>query len=136
MILKVISLLLVTIPFMAISAYPPSSLSISLTLLLFILGVILPYASVYATWWIFTLGGRLPLPQQHAWIAPDKKASQKEYIKVLSSIFPLIIVLILLGQSLSFDTAFVFLKPLAWFVIFHLGMILAVVIKGRNFHSH
>lgn len=129
---KVVILLLIAVPTFAVSAYPFSLISISLALLLFILGFILPFVSIYATWWIFTLGGRLPLPQQHAWIAPDKKASQKEYIKALSTIFPFIIVLIFLGQNLSFDTAFIFLKPLAWFVIFHLGMTLAVLIKGRN----
>lgn len=129
---KVVMLILVTIPLMAVSMYPPSYLSISLTLLLFILGVVLPYINIYATWWIFTLGGRLPLPQQHAWIAPDKKASQKEYIKALSASLPLILVLSLLGRNLALDTIFVFLKPLAWFVIFHIGMTLAVLIKGKN----
>lgn len=130
---KVIILLLITLPFMAVSAYSPSYLSISLTLLLFILGLVLPYVSTYATWWIFTVGGRLPLPQQHAWIAPNKKASQKEYIKTLSTIFPFLIVLILLVLNLSLNITFIFLKALAWFIIFHLGMTISVIIKGRNF---
>lgn len=130
---KVIMLVFVTILFSAISIYPVSILSIVLTLLLFVSGITLPLISLFATWWLFTLGGRLPLPQQHAWLAPNKKASQIDYFRSFGAIFPSIIAITLLMQTLPFTNSFLILKPISWFLLFHLGVTITAVIKGRKF---
>lgn len=53
--------------------FNPTSPNLTTLMICAIVGAILPFTSLYLTWWFYTLGGKFPLPIQHKWITQSLK---------------------------------------------------------------
>ncbi len=51
----------------------PSPSNLSTLLICATVGAILPFTSLYMTWWFYTIGGKFPLPVQHKWLTQSLK---------------------------------------------------------------
>lgn len=83
-------------PLFLIAAYPFTLYRILSVFILFLIGLILPFWNRSITLWLYTLGGRVPLPQKHQWLSGFTNPSAKNrlgyeawIIKFFGSIFSL-----------------------------------------------
>lgn len=140
--LAIIFVVIIFIVFFLIASLPFSPLRILVSIMLTISGFIIPFVSIKTTWWLYTLGGIQPLPEQHKWLAKyvnykdESKVGYKDYVQRLSYIaIPLAMIFTQIAMSGGYDSLVLLgLKLLSLFIIFGLGLTLGTAIKKRNFH--
>lgn len=62
---------IVILPIFLYSLYPFTLSAFLILGLIIALGYIVPFISIKATWWLYTLGGKLPLPKKVAWLKEE-----------------------------------------------------------------
>lgn len=130
--------LILVYPSLVFSVYPFSLLSAVFVFILVVSGLLIPIFSVKATWWLYTIGGRLPLPFGANWLGKSK-GNYESFIKVkLTKVILLVpITIIFLQLSRIFEitensgakTVALLLKILSSLVVFGLSLTFGMHIK-------
>ncbi|MBP9758478.1 hypothetical protein KBD45_02185 [Candidatus Dojkabacteria bacterium] len=122
---------------------PLSLLSILITLLITISGVILPFINIKATWWCYTLGGKLPLPKENLWLSQKQIKTNnlmndpyKKFIRKIQnqsySLIPLLIAFVnILINYQKIQLLLLILKILSSLSIFGLSLTLGTALRKK-----
>lgn len=135
---RVIIFLTLLIPFLIISTYPFSLVNFFLVLIFFILGISLPFLSKYLTWWFYTLGSLLPLPQDHNWLIGEKnlKDPGRKYFSFIKSAVSLSTTVGLFGLYLIWQQPvsmiILLMQILSILVIFGFSLAVGVGLKKQR----
>jgi hypothetical protein len=135
---KLLPVLPILIPFWLLAAYPFSVNNFLITIVLVIAGLILPFWSRYLTWCFYTLGGKVPLPETHNWLAnkENKKDTGKKYQNFIqgSVVFGLIVGMasVTLSRTVGYSGTILLMKFLSMFVVFSMGLTLGTELKKKQ----
>lgn len=124
--------------FFALASWPLSMFSVILSSFLALLGIIIPFVNIRLTWWLYTTGGRTPLPEQHKWLEQKANALSKTkvtYTDFVSLAVPITTFVGFLGylvlrRNLAFSL--LFMKVLAIPLVFGLGLTFGTNLKKRQ----
>jgi len=125
------------LPFLIFSAYPIGGLSILLSCMVVILGFGVPFVSKKLTWWLYTLGGRLPLPSAHSWLEDNtSKNSNESYTEFVAKTTGLagtlgLMLYYLLFRNKSVTEVLIFMKLIGLIVSLGIGLTLGTDLKRR-----
>jgi len=134
---------LIFYPFFIIAAFPFSIKAILAPILLIVLGLVMPFVSLKATWWFYTIGGRYPLPDEHKWlnkkrgVGRENKEKYSDFVaRVGKMLVPIgVVVGMLLAKTQNDVFIVMLLKLLSLLGIFGLGLTVGAKLKKRKISS-
>lgn len=116
-------------PLFLLASYPFTFLSLLIAITLLCTGLLIPFISLRITWFIYTLGGLVPLPKEHVWFQnklnlPKKKGAVIKDVAVFGFLFGQF--LFLISRYLNLDDNKVLLLVQLMFSMCLFGYSLAV----------
>lgn len=135
--LAIIILIFIFVICFILASFPFSPVSLVISTILSLIGLSIPFINIKATWWLYTLGGRVPLPEEHLWMLKNinhknkAKMGYKEYIKKSSSIvIPFMLTVAYVFIYLKIDSILLsLLKLLCLISIFGIGLTFGAMMK-------
>lgn len=127
-------------PSLVLAAYPFSFLSGVFVLLLVTSGLLIPIFSIKTTWWLYTMGGKFPLPNDAKWLGKSK-GNYESFIKTnVMVLFPITLILLKLSRMFGVstfsqaNTAALVLNIISTIVVFGLSLTLGMHIRKHIYN--
>jgi hypothetical protein len=103
-----------------------------------LIGLGLPFWNLYLTWWLYTLGGKLPIPEAHTWLV--QTVNKKTKTITTAGIMSLTVVGVSLGQFVyrmyfkhHDQQVLLFFQILIPLIVFGMALTLGTALKRKQF---